>query len=68
MSGEKKEMTIEIYPDMDKLLEKIVDDYNLPDKSKAIRILLDYVDEKDSDWDDIFGTTRCNRCQLNNLF
>ena len=44
------------------LLEKIVVDYNLPDKSKAIRILLDYVDEKDTEWDDIFETTRCNRC------
>ena len=62
MSKEKKEVTFEIYPDMDNLLEKIVDDYNLPDKSKAIRILLDYVDEKDSEWDDMFATTRCNRC------
>tara|TARA_B100000686_G_scaffold352469_1_gene454563 strand:+ start:1088 stop:1276 length:189 start_codon:yes stop_codon:yes gene_type:complete len=62
MSKEKKEVTFEIYPDMDKLLDKIVDDYNLPDKSKAIRILLDYVDEKDSEWDDMFATTRCNRC------
>ena len=62
MSKEKKEVTFEMYPDMDKLLDKIVDDYNLPDKSKAIRILLDYVDEKDSEWDDMFATTRCNRC------
>ena len=62
MSKEKKEVTFEIYPDMDKLLDKIVDEYNLPDKSKAIRILLDYVDEKDSEWDDMFATTRCNRC------
>ena len=62
MSKEKKEVTFEIYPDMDKLLDKIVDDYNLPDKSKAIRILLDYVDEKDSEWDDMFATTRCSRC------
>ena len=62
MSKEKKEVTFEIYPDMDKLIDKIVDDYNLPDKSKAIRILLDYVDEKDSEWDEIFATTRCNRC------
>ena len=62
MSKEKKEVTFEIYPDMDKLIDKIVNDYNLPDKSKAIRILLDYVDEKDSEWDEIFATTRCNRC------
>ena len=62
MSKEKKEVTFEIYPDMINLLEKIVDDYNLPDKSKAIRILLDYIDEKDSEWDEVFATTRCNRC------
>ena len=62
MSDEKIVLNLEIYTDMDRLLEKIVDDYNLPDKSKAIRILLDYIDEKDSEWDDIFGTTRCNRC------
>tara|TARA_B100001287_G_scaffold219276_1_gene188274 strand:+ start:438 stop:626 length:189 start_codon:yes stop_codon:yes gene_type:complete len=62
MSKEKKEVTFEIYPDMDKLIDKIVNEYNLPDKSKAIRILLDYVDEKDSEWDEIFATTRCNRC------
>ena len=47
---------------MDKLLDKIVDDYNLSDKSKAIRVLLDYVEEKETEWDDMFATIRCNRC------
>ena len=47
---------------MDKLLDKIVSDYNLPDKSKAIRVLIDYVDENETEWDDMFATTRCNRC------
>ena len=62
MSGEKIEVTFEIYSDMDKLLDKIVDGYNLPDKSKAIRVLLDYVEEKETEWDDMFATIRCNRC------
>ena len=62
MSGEKIEVTFEINSDMDKLLDKIVDDYNLPDKSKVIRVLLDYVDEKETEWDDMFATIRCNRC------
>ena len=65
MSGEKIEVTFEINSDMDKLLDKIVDDYNLPDKSKAIRVLLDYVDEKETEWDDMFATIRCNRCWIN---
>ena len=34
----------------------------LPDKSKALRCLLDYVEEKDSEWDEMFATIRCNRC------
>ena len=44
------------------MLEQIVDKYNLPDQSKALRCLLDYVEENESDWDDMFATIRCNRC------
>ena len=62
MSVNKKKLEFEIYEDMDKLLDKIVADYNLPDKSKALRVLIDYVDENETAWDDIFSTTRCNRC------
>ncbi len=62
MSVNKKKVEFEIYEDMDKLLDKIVADYNLPDKSKALRVLIDYVDENETAWDDIFATTRCNRC------
>ena len=36
--------------------------FDLPDKSKTLRCLLDYVEEKESDWDDMFATIRCNRC------
>tara|TARA_B100001540_G_C15495405_1_gene501118 strand:+ start:381 stop:569 length:189 start_codon:yes stop_codon:yes gene_type:complete len=62
MSGEKKEVTFEINTDSNQMLEKIVEEYKLPDKSKALRVLLDYVEEKESDWDDMFATVRCNRC------
>ena len=44
------------------MLEQIIDKYDLPDKSKALICLLDYAEEKDSDWDDMFATVRCNRC------
>ena len=40
----------------------LVNKYDLPDQSKALRCLLDYVEEKESEWDDIFATIRCNRC------
>tara|TARA_Y100001970_G_scaffold180987_1_gene220327 strand:+ start:1271 stop:1459 length:189 start_codon:yes stop_codon:yes gene_type:complete len=62
MSGDKKEVTFEINIDSDEMLEKIVEEYKLPDKSKAIRVLLDYVEEKETEWDDMFATVRCNRC------
>ena len=60
--SEKKNMSFEIYSDSEKMLEQIIDKYDLPDKSKALRCLLDYVEEKESDWDDMFATVRCNRC------
>ncbi|MBK17308.1 MAG: hypothetical protein CMM52_00505 [Rhodospirillaceae bacterium] len=61
MAGDKVNVTFEINDDAEAMLEKIVDQYNLPDSSKAIRCLLDYVAE-DADWDEIFKTVRCLRC------
>ena len=60
--SEKKNVSFEIYSDSEKMLEQITDKYDLPDKSKTLRCLLDYVEEKKSDWDDMFATIRCNRC------
>ena len=55
-------MSFEIYSDSEKMLEQIIDKYDLSDKSKALRCLLDYAEERESDWDDMFATVRCNRC------
>mgnify|MGYP001173137322 FL=1 len=60
--SEKKDVSFEIYDDSEKMLDQIVEKYDLPDKSKALRCLMDYVEEKESDWDDMFATVRCNRC------
>tara|TARA_B100001121_G_C18538323_1_gene549501 strand:+ start:200 stop:388 length:189 start_codon:yes stop_codon:yes gene_type:complete len=60
--SEKKDVSFEIYSDSEKMLDQITDKYDLPDKSKTLRCLLDYVEEKESDWDDMFATVRCNRC------
>ncbi len=57
-----EDISFEINADAEKLIEQIVDKYDLPDKSKAIRCLLDYVEEKESEWDEMFATIRCNRC------
>ena len=47
--SEKKNVSYELYSDSEKMLEQIVDKYNLPDQSKALRCLLDYVEENESD-------------------
>ena len=44
--SEKKDVSFEIYSDSEKMLEQIVDKYDLPDQSKALRCLLDYLEKK----------------------
>ena len=58
----KKNVSFEIYSESNEMLKQIVDKYDLPDQSKALRCLLDYVEEKETDWDEMFATIRCNRC------
>jgi len=61
MAGEKISVSFEINPESQEMLQKIVEKYNLPDTSKAIRCLLEYVAD-DGDWDNIFDEIRCNHC------
>ncbi len=39
--SEKKDVSFEINSDSEKMLEQIVDKYDLPNQSKALRCLLD---------------------------
>lgn len=61
MAGDKVKVSFEINEDALAMLEKIVEQYNLPDVSKAVRCLLDYTAE-DGDWDQLFKKVRCRRC------
>ena len=62
MSGLKKQRVIfEIYADQYDMLCQIAGRYQLPDASKALRVLLDYA-ATDGDWDEIFAKPRCRRC------
>ena len=62
MAGEKISVTFEINTDTLQMLENITDKYELPDNSKTLRCLLDFVLEKESNWDAIFKKIRCIRC------
>ncbi len=61
MAGEKVDATFAVNPDMVELLEKAGAEYGIPDTSKVLRVILDYV-AADGDWDQIFGKIRCKRC------
>ena len=60
---DKIELTLSLESDHLDWLSEIIQDYDLPDESKAIRILLDYAIE-DADKDDVFSpdNMRCKHC------
>ena len=62
MAGNKVSVTFEINPDAQQMLQTITDKYGLPDNSKTLRCLLDFVAEKEANWDKIFKKIRCIRC------
>ena len=62
MAGEKISVSFEINPDALRMLDSITKKYGLPDNSKTLRCLLDFVSEKEANWDAIFKKIRCIRC------
>lgn len=60
---DKNEVSVELESDQLAWLDQIVIDYDLPDESKALRVLIDYAIQ-DVDADLIFSpeTMRCRHC------
>ena len=60
---DKVELTLSLESDHLDWLSEIIQDYDLADESKAIRILLDYAIE-DADKDEVFSpdNMRCKHC------
>lgn len=61
MAGLKKTVSFDVQSDVIEMLEAAAEKYNLPDRDKALRAILDYV-ATEAEWDDIFGKRRCVRC------
>jgi hypothetical protein len=61
MAREKISMTFEVQEDAVKMLDYAAKTYGLPDRDKALRVLLDYL-AKDANWNQIFTLIRCVRC------
>lgn len=62
MSKVKVEVAIEVNPDTVLMMDKIVNDYKIKSRSKAFRVLLDYVMVNEAEWDNMFKKKRCKRC------
>ena len=61
MAGNKKKELFHIQEDMVDMLEYLSDKYKLEDRSKALRVILDFV-AKEGDLEEIFTNRRCLRC------
>lgn len=53
--------SVEIESDQLEWLKEMAESYQLPDVSKALRVVLDHA-MMDADEDDIFASIRCRRC------
>ena len=60
--AKKVKIEIEVNPDNVEMMDKLVAEYKIKDRSKAFRDLLDYVIDNEKTWDEIFKRKRCKRC------
>ena len=60
--AKKVEIAIEVNPDNVEMMDKIVADYRIKDRSKAFSVLLDYVVDNEKAWDEMFKRKSCKRC------
>ena len=61
MAGKKISVEFDVQKDLLDMLEFAAEKYELGDKSKALRCLLDFA-ATDGNWDIIFKQIRCIRC------
>ena len=52
--AKKVEIAIEVNPDNVEMMDKIVAEYKIKDRSKAFRVLSDYIIDNEKAWDEMF--------------
>ena len=62
MAGKKISIDFEIQKDSIDMLDYFKDKYKLADRSKALRVILDYVASESEEHENIYSTRRCLRC------
>jgi hypothetical protein len=59
--SDKIKVSFEIRPNSLEMLKQLKEKYELPDESKVLRCILEYV-AQDGDKEQIFGVVRCHQC------
>ena len=62
MAGAKQAYEIELTNDQMAFLRSAKDHYNIPDESKVVRIVVDYLLSSPDVHESVFTETRCLRC------
>ena len=62
MAGKKVKVDFEIQQDSIDMLDYFKDKYKLADRSKALRVILDYVADESEEHEYIYSVRRCLRC------
>ena len=63
MAGEKQVYEIRLNADQMAFIRNAKDKYNITDESKAIRVVVDYLITNPGVHDEVFGQSRCLRCE-----
>ena len=61
MGGIKTNYSVDLNDDQINWLKKMTDKYSIDDEGKALRIILDFVQDE-ADLDTVFEQIRCNHC------
>ncbi len=63
MAGEKESFQIDLHANQMTFIRNAKEKYNIPDESKVMRIVMDYLMNDPGIHDDVFSRIRCFRCE-----
>ena len=63
LAGEKENYDIRLNVDQMSFIRNVKDKYNIPDESKVMRVVMDYLITSPDVHDTVFSQSRCLRCE-----
>ena len=63
MAGNKETYEIELHPDQMAFVSSMKAEYKIPNDSKVVRVMIDYLLENRDIYDTVFNKSRCLRCE-----